>query len=158
MGFHAQLKGKLTKKRYKYTIIFVDHFSHLRFVNLQLDAFSEEKMATKNAFEQFAAEHGVKILCYHYDNGHFHDNVFSRACQDAKQKVTICGVNAYFQHGIAKRAILDLSESVCKQLLQAHACWLETMHFALWTYALCTAMHLHNSLPVLEDGTLRLEP
>ena len=31
------------------------------------------------------------------------------------------------------------------------------MHFALWPYALRNAAFLHNSLPVLEDGTSRLE-
>ena len=31
------------------------------------------------------------------------------------------------------------------------------MHFALWPYTLCNAGLLHNSLPVLEDGTSRLE-
>ncbi len=31
------------------------------------------------------------------------------------------------------------------------------MHFALWPYALRNAALLHNSLPVLEDSTLRLE-
>jgi hypothetical protein len=31
------------------------------------------------------------------------------------------------------------------------------VHFALWPYALHNAVLLHNSLPVLEDGTSRLE-
>ena len=31
------------------------------------------------------------------------------------------------------------------------------MHFALWPYALRNTTLLHNNLPVLEDGTLRLE-
>jgi hypothetical protein len=66
-------------------------------------------------------------------------------------------VNAHFQNGIAERAIRDLSESARKQLLHARACWPAAMHFALWPYALCNAALLHNSLPVLEDGILRLE-
>ncbi len=37
VGFFAKLKGKLTKKRYKCTTIFVDHFSRFGFVHLQLD-------------------------------------------------------------------------------------------------------------------------
>jgi hypothetical protein len=31
------------------------------------------------------------------------------------------------------------------------------VHFALWPYALCNVNLLHNSLPVLENGTSRLE-
>jgi hypothetical protein len=48
-------------------------------------------------------------------------------------------------------------ESACKQLLHAHACWPQAVHFALWPYALRNAVLLHNSLPVLEVGTSRLE-
>ncbi len=66
-------------------------------------------------------------------------------------------MNAHFQNGIAERAIWDLLESVHKQLLHAHACWLAAVHFALWPYSLRNSALLHNSLPVLEDGTSRLE-
>ncbi len=66
-------------------------------------------------------------------------------------------MNAHFQNGIAERAIWDLSEGTRKQLLHACACWPAAVHFALWPYALRNAALLHNSLPVLEDGTLRLE-
>jgi hypothetical protein len=51
----------------------------------------------------------------------------------------------------------DLSERGRKQLLHAHARWLQAVHFALWPYALRNAALLHNSLPVLEDGISRLE-
>ncbi len=44
-----------------------------------------------------------------------------------------------------------------KQLLHACACWPAAVHFALWPYILHNAALLHNSLPMLEDGTLRLE-
>ncbi len=51
VGFFAQLKGKLTKKRYKCATVFADHFSCLRFVHLQLDDKSDETLAAKLAFE-----------------------------------------------------------------------------------------------------------
>jgi hypothetical protein len=103
------------------------------------------------------AEHGVKILHYHCNNGRFHDNAFQQACHKARQHLTFCGVNAHFQNGIAKQAIWDLSESTQKQQLHARACWPEAVHFALWPYALQSAAYLLNNLPVLEDGTSRLE-
>ncbi len=156
-GFYAQLKGKLTKKRYKCATIFVDHYSCLCFVHLQLDNKSNETLAVKLAFKQYAAEHGVKILHYHCDNRRFHDNTFQQVCHKARQQLTFCGVNAHFQNGIAERAIWDLSESAWKQLLHMRACWPEAVHFALWPYALRNAAYLHNNLPLLEDGTSRLE-
>jgi hypothetical protein len=157
VGFFAQMKGKLTKKRYRCATIFVEHYSHLRFVHLQVDNSSVETIAAKLAFEAFVAEHGVKIQHYHCNNGRFFDKVFKQACHDAQQQLTFCGVNAHFQNGIAKRSIRDLSKSARKQLLHARACWPQAVHFALWPYALRNTALLHNSLPVLEDGTLGLE-
>ncbi len=61
VGFYAQMKEKLTKKQYRCAMIFVDHYSHLRFIHLQVDDSSAKTVAAKCAFETFAAEHGVKI-------------------------------------------------------------------------------------------------
>jgi len=62
-----------------------------------------------------------------------------------------------FQNGIAEKAIRDLRESARKQLLHAHHRWPAAIHLALWPYALRYATYLHNTLPVLDDGTSRLE-
>jgi hypothetical protein len=157
VGFFAQLKGKLTKKRYRCCTIFVDHYSRLRFVHNQIDDSSVETVAAKHAFEKFATEHGIRIHHYHCDNGRFYDNAFKESCENSRQRLTFCGVNAHFQNGIAERAIRDISESARKQLLHARARWPAAVHFALWPYAVRNAVLLHNSLPVLEDGTSRLE-
>ncbi len=63
VGFFMQLKGKLTKRRYRCATIFVNHFSRLRFVHLKIDDSSAETLAAKRTFETFPAEHGVRI-CY----------------------------------------------------------------------------------------------
>ena len=157
VGFIAQLKGKLTRNRYKAATIFVDHFSRLRFVHLMRDLSSEETISEKLAFEQYAGDHGVTILHYHADNGRFADNAFKASCEASQQQLTFCGVNAHFQNGIAERAIRDLQESARKQLLHASSRWPTAMHLSLWPYALRNAMAMHNSLPVLDDGTSRLE-
>jgi hypothetical protein len=127
------------------------------FFHLQLDDKSKETLAAKLAFKQYTAEHRVKILNYHCNNRRFHDNAFCQACHDARQQLTFCIVNAHFQNGIAEQAIQDLSESTRKQLLHACARWPEAVHFVLRPYALRNAAYLHNNLPVLEDGTSRLE-
>ncbi len=105
----------------------------------------------------FTAKHSVRILHYHCDNGQFADNAWKQSCKASRQQLTFCGVNAHFKNGIVEHTIWDLLENACKQLLHARACWPAAVHFALWLYALCNAALLHNSLPVLEDGTLRLE-
>ena len=103
VGFFAQLKGKLTKKRYKCTTIFIDHFSRLKFVHLQLNNGSNETPAAKLAFKQYVAEQGVKILHHHCNNGSFQDNAFQQACHKARQQFSFCGVNAHFQNGIPSK-------------------------------------------------------
>ncbi len=118
---------------------------------------SEETIEAKQAFEHFAEQHGVHILHYHSNNGQFADNAFKNSCSAKGQRLTFCGVDAHFQSGIAEKAIRDLQESARKQLLHARQRWPATIHLALWPYALRNAAHLHNTLPVLEDGTSRLE-
>jgi hypothetical protein len=156
-GFYAQLKGKLTKKRYCCATIFDNHFSRLRYVHPQVDDSLIETVAAKRAFKSFPAKHGVKIQHYRCDNGQFSNNAFKQTCHDVRQQLTFCGVNAHFQNGITERSICNLSESTRKQLLHARARWPAAVHFTLWPYALCNAALLHNSLRVLEDGTSRLE-
>jgi hypothetical protein len=117
----------------------------------------QPKLLPPSSLEQYAAEHRVKNLHYHCNNRRFQDNAFRQACHNARQQLTFCGVNAHFQNGIAEQAIQDLLESAHKQLLHTRPCWPEAVHFALWPYALCNAMHLYKNLPVLEDGPSRLE-
>jgi hypothetical protein len=157
VGFFAQLKGALTKKRYRCCTIFVDNYSRLRYVHLQVDDTAKETMKAKHVFKKYVIKHGVSIKHYHCDSGRFANNLFKQSCESNHQRHTSCGVNAHFQNGIAERAIRDLANSACKQLLNARSRWPAAVHFALWPYALRNAALLHNSLPVLEDGTSRLE-
>jgi hypothetical protein len=69
------------------------------------DLKTDETIKAKRAFEQFAADHGVRILHYHCDNSRFKDNAFQQSCAEARQQLTFCGVNAHFQNGIAEQAI-----------------------------------------------------
>jgi hypothetical protein len=157
VGFFAQLKGGLTKKRYKAASIFMDHFLRIRFVHLMQDLSSEELVKAKQAFQQFAAKHGVTIRHYHCNNGRFANNAFKEACQQSNQQLTFCSVNTHFQNGITERPIRNLSHSAHKQLLHTCQRWPAAVHVALWPYALRSTELLHNALPVLEDNTSRLE-
>ncbi len=44
VGFYAQMKGKLPKKQYRCATIFVDHYSCLRFIHLQVDDSSAKPL------------------------------------------------------------------------------------------------------------------
>jgi hypothetical protein len=69
-GFFGQAKETLTKNRYKNATIFVNHYSRLIFVYLMTSNLNSlETIEAKQAFEQFAAQHGVRIQHYHCDNG-----------------------------------------------------------------------------------------
>jgi len=70
-GFIAQLKGILTRKRYRYATIFVDHFSDIDYVVPQTSLTSEETLRAKQSFEAWASSHNVPIKHYHADNGRF---------------------------------------------------------------------------------------
>ena len=157
VGFVAQLKGRLTTQRYRAATIFVDHYSRVRYVHLMQSLTSIETIAAKRAFERFADQHGVIIQHYHADNGRFADNMFMSSCEQQRQRLTFCGVNAHFQNGITERAIRDLTESARKQLLHARQRWPAAIHLALWPYALRNACYLHNNLPTMDDGTSRIE-
>jgi hypothetical protein len=73
VGFIAQLKGTLTKKRYTAATVFIDHYSRLKYIHLMTKLTSEETMEAKRAFEPFAEQHGVRILHYHCNNGQVAD-------------------------------------------------------------------------------------
>ena len=156
-GFIAQLKGRLTRQRYKAATIFVDHFSRLCFVHFHQSLSSAETIEAKEAFEKFAARHSVRIQQYHCDNGRFADSAFISHCEANKQLISYCGVNAHFQNGIAERAIRDIQDNARKSLLHAVNRWPNVISFALWPYAMRYAVYLHNVLPSQKDGRSRLE-
>jgi GAG-pre-integrase domain len=63
-GLMGQMKGRLTRDRYKVATIFVDNFSNFSYVHLQKGTTSLETLEAKNDFEQLAASYGVKIEHY----------------------------------------------------------------------------------------------
>jgi hypothetical protein len=69
VGFIAQLKGTLTKKRYTAATVFINHYSRLKYIHLMTKLTSKETMEAKPAFKHFAKQHSICILHYHHDNG-----------------------------------------------------------------------------------------
>jgi hypothetical protein len=151
-GFIAQLKGRLTKKRYGAATIFVDHASCLSYVHFQQRISSDEMVEAKQAFEAYARSHGVTIKHYHADNGHFADHAFMQSVAKSGQTISFCRVKAHFQNGIAEKCIRDLSEQAHKQLLHAKARWPEAIEINLWPYVIHNANNIHSQHNCRQGG------
>jgi GAG-pre-integrase domain len=135
-GLVGQLKGSLTHKRYKVATIFVDHFSALSFVHLQLSTNAEETLQAKLEFEKYARTHGVIIKRYHADNGRFSDNSWRNDVISQGQRLTFCGVGAHHQNGRAEKRIRDIQDLARTSLIYANQRWPDAVDARLWPYAL----------------------
>ena len=117
--FIAQLKGRVTKHRYKYATVFTDHFSDYTYVHLQELITSAETLSAKRAPESKCKSYGIPILHYHCNSVSFADNVFKNALRENGQTVTYCGVKTNFQNGQSEKKIGDLREAARTQLIHA---------------------------------------
>ena len=70
-GLIAQMKGWITKKRYRVATIFVDHYSGWSYVHLQKSTNAIETLEAKRAFELHASRQGITVKQYQADNGRF---------------------------------------------------------------------------------------
>ena len=152
-GFVAQLKGRLTKRRYKCATVFVDHYSDLTYIHHHSRLTSEETVEAKKAFEAYARNYGVRIQHYHCDNGRFADNAFINECKISGQSVSYCSVNGHFQNGRAEKRIRELREVARTMLLHAVARWPKAASIHLWSYAMRYAMEIRNQLADKKDGS-----
>jgi hypothetical protein len=156
-GFVGQNKGYFFCKRYKVATIFVDHFSRLSFVHLQESTKGPETLLAKRAFEAYAASFGIAIQNYHADNGRFAKRLFLEHAETHGQLVSLCGVNAHFQNGIAEKKIRDLTKQARTSLLHAMHRWPSAVTVNLWPYALHFVNDAHNSTPAVKTGRSPLE-
>jgi hypothetical protein len=147
-GFVGQLKAPtLTKTRYQVATVFVDQFSRLSFVYLQYSTSAAETVKAKDAFEEFAESHGVRVKHYHADNGRFAENLFRAACDKKNQTQSFCGVNAHWQNGLAERHIRVHQEMARTMLLHAKRRWPKAVETYLWPYALRMASDILRHTP-----------
>jgi len=107
----------------------------------------DETLNAKQAFEQYAAQHGDKIGQYHCDNGHFAEKKFMDACQLANQGIMFCMVGAHHQNGVAENCLRDITESARTMLLHAVHRWPQAVNVHLWPLALKHAVNIRTSLP-----------
>ena len=101
----------------------------------------------RKLLKRYASLKGVRIQHYHVENGHFADKGFVNHCQDENQTLTYCGVNAYFQNGVAEKKVRDLQEKTWTCLLYAMHKWPRMIIANLWPYALRYVNHVANATP-----------
>jgi hypothetical protein len=153
-GLIPQTKGRLRKDHYNCATIFVDGQSDFGHIYLQSSTNAEQTLAAKHDFERRAKTFGREIRTYHGDNGRFVEHVFQNDLKAQKQSLSVCGVGAHHQSGIAERRIRTLSERARANLLHAYVRWPEAISTRLWPFALMHANYLLNNLP-RQDGTTR---
>ena len=122
-GLVTQMTGILTKQRYKYATIYIDHYSNFCYLHLQKTAGVDETLKGKLAFELYARQHGVHIKGYHADNGVFRANRWVLDCQLKQQVLTFAAVNAHHQNGKAEPHICTLQELTRTQLIHLSHKW-----------------------------------
>ena len=77
----------------------------------------------KSAIEKAMALDGWTVLHCHADNGRFSDNVFVEVINSKDQKITLCGVGAHHQNGIAKNKKKNLTNGAHTLLLHGISMW-----------------------------------
>ena len=65
VGFIAHMKGQITKKRYRYATVFVDHLLDLKYVHYMSKITLEETIYAKKSFGRHAAGLNVRVEHYH---------------------------------------------------------------------------------------------
>ena len=148
-GLIAQMSGLLTRDRYRYCTVFVDHATDYSYVHFQRTASAEETVDGKEAFERKCREMGVSIQHYHADNGIFASNHWKHNCISKHQGLSFSGVGAHHQNGKAENKIRYLQSQARTMLIHANKRWPKAITSNLWPYAVRMANETSNELPSL---------
>jgi hypothetical protein len=104
--------------RYTVATIFIDHYSGLGYVHLKKFSSGQEIVEAKQAFERYAAAHGVHIHHYHAGIGRFADSEFQQVVlQQGQRTLSFCRENAHFQNGVTEPGLYVLHAYTCSQNL-----------------------------------------
>jgi hypothetical protein len=82
-----------------------------------------ETLKTKHNFEKFVSDNGVCITHYHADNAHFGARNFRADLEFQNQEISLSGVSAHNQNGVAERAIQTSTRWARTILLHAIFHW-----------------------------------
>ncbi|KAG7349585.1 reverse transcriptase RNA-dependent DNA polymerase [Nitzschia inconspicua] len=141
-------EGKeLPKDKYHGGTIFVDHASSYIFLVNQISLRAGETLQSKLAFERFAHNCGHKLKSFRADNMPFNSQEFKTDLEAKNQELTLSGVGAHHQNGVAERSIQTVTQWARAMLLHLALHWPEQSRLDLWPFALEHAVYLWNHMP-----------
>lgn len=146
-------KGKEKHKdRYIGGTIFVDHASGKVFIKNQVSLNSGETVQAKRMFERDASDSGVKIKSYRADNLPFGSKEFTADIESKNQTITMSGVGAHHQNGVAERAIKTITNWARAMLMHMVIHWPSCSDLSLWPFAFEYSVYIWNHLPNQSSG------
>ena len=156
-GLIGQMKGKLTRSRYRVATVIVDHYSDLSYVHLHQSTTCNETLNAKKCFEKYASSRYIQIQHYHCDNGRVVDNLFKNHIREMGQPMLFCVFNAHFQNGKAEKIIIYLQEVYRTMIFHSQSRWHGVITQNLWPYTLMMDNSNRNDLPRTQGGVSPME-
>jgi hypothetical protein len=138
-------KGLPTTKRYRYCSFWIDHYSKFIFPTFHETKAAAELIASKQAFQDFAARYQIKIKKIRADNGVYSSGPFQVSCAEHQQDLSFCAVGGHWQNGVAERFIGVITQMARTILLHAVTQWPSVLSEEFWPYAIRHACTFHNS-------------
>ncbi|KAG7358094.1 hypothetical protein IV203_014681 [Nitzschia inconspicua] len=114
-----------SKDKYHGGTIFVDHATSFLFLVNQVSLRAGETINSKVAFERFAHSCGHRLQSFRADNMPFDSAEFKADLVAKNQTISLSGVGAHHQNGVAERSIQTVTEWARAMLLHHALHWPE---------------------------------
>ena len=163
--YESAVRGRLSTSRgsegfgskYAGGTIFCDHASGFIQCFHQISLRASDTLISKRAFERIAKTCGQQIMSYHGDNGVFKSKEFTDALTSDEQQLSLSGVGAHHQNGVAERAIRTVTERARAMMQHSFLHWPEEFQVELWPFALDHACWMFNHTPHHTHGWAPIE-
>ena len=150
--------GKTTEENmYSGGVIFVEHASGYKHVEMLVGFTAAETIAAKHRFERHMHDMGIKITSYRTDNGVFAAEDFVTEVEKSMQSIKYSGVGAHHQNGVAERGIGTLMSMARTMMLHAAIRWPDMADSSLWPMAVDYAAYIYNHVPDASSGLAPIE-
>ena len=100
---------------------------------------------------------GVTVHSYHADNGIYKSKEFQKDLNKRHQILTLSGVGAHGQNGVAEQGIQTVVNSARTMMMHQALMWHEHFDMRVWSFALDYVTHLWNHLPSRNGGISPME-